>query len=161
MKHPLGATVKKLLERRLREVFPGLQRVRKAAIPGGSDLYEWKHTDMFRCYLHCQLHRYEDSFTMRIGWTLSGTFPGLGPPPTSPYDEPANGGLVFPLGMLWTGSDYWWKLQPTVDTRGSESTEQPRLDSVVQDVVDKLNEYAVPYFRNIAARYGVSFASTK
>jgi hypothetical protein len=157
MQQSLGAAVKKVLGRRLRQAFPGLHKVRQAPIPGGSDLYEWKQSDKFRCYFHCQLHRYEDSFTVRIGWTLSGTFPGLGPPPTSPYAEPANGGLVLPLGMLWTGADHWWELRPKGRAQG-EAAASTHVEWVVEDVLAKLNDYAVPYLRSVAEKYGIPFS---
>ena len=91
----------------------------------------------------------------------------MAPLPSSVDDEPAAGMLRFRMGRLWEPAqkDVWWELAPRpaveagIDSflnRIPEEDLLPKVPAVVEDAIQHIVQDALPYFRKVAARLGVS-----
>ena len=95
-----------------------------------------------------------DEFTVEVGGASSPEIPVL-----EPFFEPSISGnkynVRFRLSSYWDRQDPWWAIFPTNSTkefiallRNEPPVEQglARIPNLVQDSLDKLEQYAVPYW---------------
>jgi hypothetical protein len=106
-----------------------------------------------------QFHRFEDWFTLEVGWSDQGKWPASAPIPQSESERPASGELRFRIGYLWkkTDRDHWWEFAPRHDVHNvlapDVPTEDilPKAESLVRDAVGRVRDRAVPYFELVAS----------
>jgi hypothetical protein len=122
----------------LRRQMPEVAEVKSEPLPTACRLYGWKGDDALTFFAMFQVDRYDDAFTVEIGWSRDGHWPeafSLKPP--EPKDAEQNRGTRFRLGRLWMDKDVWWPVHE--DTGGS----QVRLQ--VEDAVRRLATEGVAY----------------
>lgn len=114
----------------------------------------------------CPDQKGREAFTLELGWSRFGRFPELGTRPSTKVpsknrDEFALDEYVCRLGMLMTGEDLWWRLENPLEYLDSQETYMAYLQQKVspisqeeatrvvtphvEDAVEKLRLYAVPY----------------
>jgi Domain of unknown function (DUF4304) len=137
--------MKKVLVKAIRkELGSGLKRIAPAfaaasdALPSAFGLYESELSDNLRAYIMFQAHRKEDSFTIEVASTRNGKWPEYYVlPPPALHELSPQGDIRFRLGLLWGETNYWWRVR-------SESRE-----ATVTDALERLQRYALPYFRSM------------
>lgn len=164
MKAKLSKHVRRELMRLLAERAP---QFRTRANPWkDSDLYVWPISDSLACFLFLFFWPGKDCFNIELAWSCQGEFPWnlIG---RTVNDEPVQGELRFRIADLWRDdlrNDEWWRLSAepclgelakSIATRSGIPVKQMKnetaaLDRLIEDAVDKVCEYAVPYFDRIA-----------
>lgn len=168
MRSPLGRRVRRRFGARLKQILPQFDEAKDELIPQGCRLYRWRPGGAVTFYLFLLIDPQSDRFTVEVVWTLTGqwppTFRGWG----APDDQPTEGTVEFRLCRFWEPKqDIWWEVArlPTMEdlerailTLGDyeEALENalPRVEPLVDDAINRIEQHALPYFANIAARYG-------
>ncbi|HEX9800127.1 MAG TPA: hypothetical protein VGC00_08175 [Thermoanaerobaculia bacterium] len=124
-----------------------------------------------RFYVLLQLHEMRDAFTIEIGWSEQRRAPARIAFLMLPSDEPVNGEQCFRLRRLSRGEhdDEWWELVPPpsgwpfseenlvdLEARLEGGELEERARHIAVEAVAEIVEYAVPYFRRIAADHEIS-----
>lgn len=149
------------------------QFVEIAREPGSlnSKVYEWEISPGRKAYVALYLSRRDDAFTIDVAWSHQGRFPahlGLMEPRSVPRariraSEPIEGEFLTRLPSLFSDRDEWWEVIPRLSVEEilerqqqmietGQLVETPievgfeRLDSLVRDAVNKIADYAVPWF---------------
>jgi hypothetical protein len=166
MRSELGQAVRRQFRNRLREEIRHFDEVRaERQIGPGSRLYHWHVGPALDFYVLLQMHQQEDWFTLELAWTHHGRWPAYALLPGSPDAEPREGDLRFRLGDLWTRDDVWWQLapRPTGDASFEEYTKRvpiaealAKVQPLVEDAVQRLVHYGLPYMARVAERHGTS-----
>jgi len=165
MRKELGTPARALFSRRLREVAPDFEPRPEYGLPG----FTWPFIRVSAPVMQCiwyQQHKRNDSFTLELSWSQRAQDPAtvrLGGPQDSFQPE----GCRFRLGAFWqSGGDFWWAVAdglpdllttPTSDfLRVLENPSpvdldapMPRISQAVQDAVDRVQEFALPYFDRV------------
>jgi hypothetical protein len=100
----------------------------------------------------------DDRFTVEGAWSRTGDFPNSALP-SDPNQELIEQEVRFRLSSLWTKKDVWWWLgrEPTLQDL-INAREQPLDDKMrhvepqVDAAIQKVMEYALPYFKRIAGK---------
>lgn len=123
-----------------------------------------------------------DAFTVECAWSRNARFPTLAglmypydvPNSATTRDEPKGGDFRFRIGQLWEPrQDHWWWLaqRPSVEElnkwlvsgqldKGQFAPPEVPIEEAmknvrpsVEDAVDHIIDYAIPYFEKIIADY--------
>lgn len=171
MRSKLGKAVRGRLRKQLSQRFPGLREIPGAEVPPGWLVFGLEVAPDLAFYVVLVPYRQHDRFTLEGAWTRNGRFPssiGILEPRDSvvPYlirDEPRNGDFRFRVPRLWQAQEFAWDLAPRpsmVDEllKFGRLPEEPpieeglsKVDAMVQDALEKIDEYLVPYFDQVAA----------
>jgi hypothetical protein len=171
MRAPLAKAVRIAFEQKLKEELPQFNPVVDLEVPDECRVYEWRVTQGLRLYLMLQVHRQEDSFSIEIGWSLDGRWPEDATLPVAPPEVSECREARFRIGLLWSRNpDYWWDLAPRLAATPLEkaledydaflerfkkrpdiSEALARIGPAMEDAFTRLRQYALPYFRKIAA----------
>jgi hypothetical protein len=161
--------LRKSFEKRLKEEFPEFV-IKKGEeyVSSGNRLYRYLLAPDFVLYIMLAVDDVQDAFTILIGHSINDKFP-IPTPFFEPTTSPLKSNLVFKLGRLWTEKDVWWVVETTKESvqrikDGSlpalpPEEYMPRVERHVEDVMDKLHRYAVPWFQKVAAHFGHDFAT--
>ncbi len=136
----------------------------------GERAFRWIPAEPIHLWiLLCPHQKGREAFTVEIGWSRLGRFPELSMRPSLEVPsarrvEFAMDEYVCRLGMLVSGGDYWWQLEDS-ELPDSQETYRAYLQSKtipvtpqdaiqvvrpqVQDAVDKLRLYAIPYLEEL------------
>jgi len=174
MRKEYGAAVRKQFQKRISQILPQFALVKgeKNTAPG-APLYRYSVAEDLAFYIYLALAGLHDKFTVEIAWSRDGHFPE----PVAfanPRDESKESGLCFRLCLLWNLPDYWWIVEPSESTarliqRAREwdyslpPAEEflPNIPIALDDVFAKIEEYAIPYFQEIAAKRGYRWPEGK
>jgi len=138
----------------------------RAAYPSDdADLYSWAVSSDLTCYLLLFFFPGKDKFNIEVAWSKKGRFPIhlIG---RILRDGPQADEIRFRISDLWKSdmrTDEWWTLrrEPTLGEledaiRKKKAIPIQRIDnakemieSMVEDAVDKVRNYVVPYFQNV------------
>ena len=128
------------------------------------------------------MDKYDDAFTVEVAWSRDGCFPSC-PATDSGEEQNAESAAVRICNLVSvTGRDLWWVLAAHDDSmrrfeqiviQGDEDAlvgyllEDPlgpkenalaRVDAEVTSAMDVMTEFMVPYFCNVATRFGHNWA---
>ena len=167
MRSKLGKAVRARFAARLRGVLPQFREIKTAEIPPGSRLYCWERAPDLSFYLLLLVFPQWDEFTIEVAWSRKGQFPDR-TMFCDPDEEPQDGTLGFRLGRLWeVNKGVWWQLteypSPAQLERSLLTGQDvmppveeimPNVIPMVDDAINRIVEYAVPYFTKVAKKYG-------
>lgn len=168
MRSELGKAVRKRFGERLKEALSQFDAIKgEKQIAPGSSLYQWRLGPNLDFYLLLQVHHTEDWFTLELAWTRNGRWPAFAMLPGTPDGEPKNGDLRFRLGRLWADprEDVWWQLAPrppagadfdAYTKRVPVAEALARVEPLVEDAVQRLVRYGMPYLAKVSAAHGYS-----
>jgi len=152
-------------------------------IPPGWRLYLWHFREDLYFYLLLVIgpQKLGDAFTVECAWTRNARFPALAdlmepydiPRCNIVHDEPKDGDFKFRIGTLWEPrADHWWWVAPRMSfeefskwVRSEEFKQglpEPEMsiedalrnvNTCVEDAVNHIVEYAMPYFEHIIEEY--------
>lgn len=162
MNSKLCKTVASQFSRRLRATLPKFTEIKPSTLPPGWVCFRSSHTLPFHCFLVLAIAPREDRFTVDIGWSLTGDFPeGIW---FGPDDSPKNDALLFRLSRLWqtNGMDHWWRLgrelsleeMARFEQEDSQAIKMSQVESKVEDAIQHILKYGVPYLEKIAHTHG-------
>lgn|SRR5262249_52013589 len=156
----------------IKEKLPQFERITNEIIPQECHLYGWQATSNLFFYLCLQTHRIRDDYTIEVGLSEKGRWPHSHL--SGPYNSMENGELRFRLVTLFRrdNKDVWWSLDKhntsTVLDSPKEAVERLRsfhtfpptpieecmkeIEPQLQDSVEKVIQYAHPYFNEIIAQ---------
>ena len=162
----LLSCLEKELQTRLRQFKP---------IDGDSDfwIWQWRVADNLTFFLALQPMDYLDQFTLEIAWSESGGFPwgAFGKKKV----ERAKGRLRLP--GLWTQGavEFLWDVDPAksaatklylkslttekalpVPKESPDEEVLPRVRALAREAVDKLEQYGLPLFQQVAEVRGLT-----
>lgn len=167
MRKELGKPTRELFFAMVGDVAPEFGRCSAHDIRG----FTWwlcRQRGNLRQWLSFQQHRYDNAFTVEISWSSVFEDPTR-PPLGTPEDPFTPCGCRMRLGAFWNkGGDFWWHLTDPppglLDVSPEEYlqawaapsavdlvTTLPRVRAAVEDAVERIREYAVPYFERVAA----------
>jgi hypothetical protein len=169
----LGKAVRKRFRQQLCQRFPGLKEIRGAEVPPGWLVFGVEVAPDLTFYVVLVPYRQQDRFTLEGAWTRNCRFPisvGLLEPkdslvPCLYRDEPRNGDFRFRVARLWQGQEFEWDLAPQPSLadellKFGRLPEQPpieealsRVDATVYDALERIDQYLVPYFDQVAAGF--------
>jgi len=150
-------------------------------IPPGYRLYLWRFERDLYFYLMLVIgsHNIGNAFTLECAYTRNERFPSLSGV-MHPYDiprcdiirdEPIDGDFCFRIGNLWEPrDDHWWWIVPPesfeefdkwllegkIPLYHREVPIEEAMKNVkpcVEDAVDRIVKYAIPYFEGIIEQY--------
>ena len=166
MKKEYAKAVRKEFRARFEKALPQFKLSEdKRDLPPGGRLYELVLSDSLTLYAAIGMSRNFEEFMVDIAWSEHGRFP-------SSYlalePGPKDGEVFRQLPRFWNKGSYpWWVVEPR-DTheetmrRFREHDFEPRpiepylpgIPALVEDAVNMIMEYAVPYFEKVAAEHG-------
>ena len=173
MKQRVSQRVRTCFDQLIKSRFGNMSLCKSGQLRKGDLLYHFDVGNRPSRYLHLQLHTSEDWFTIDVGWSEKGRYPGhlvgLAFPVSVPAlgicaSEPIDGELRFRIGFLWPPyQDYWWRLDQEHTT---ELPPEAHLDMIlagqevpdagdlliserVADALDRVSNYVVPYFESL------------
>lgn len=155
--------LKKEFAKQLFERFPSWKEV-KRTLPPGTRCYGASIDKAILLYVTLYVDPYRESFTVEIGWTLSGRFPYTGANDPEKGERPETTETQVRLGRLWTTEDVWWDLAPRPMMGDDWEKEifapapvvpEEDIRRGVRDAVEKLIEFGVPYFNHILELKGI------
>jgi len=161
MQRMIANAVRQQFERQLKSAFSQFTLNRTALIPPGCRLHEQKLANGRALFLFLIFSPRDDSFTIEIGWSETGTIPRSGC--ALPTDGTNQGGVMFRVSRLWQqfGFDYWWQFDPERNLENFAAwsplpmeVELGKVSELVDDAMIKLVTHAKPYFEQIAAERG-------
>jgi hypothetical protein len=139
----------------------------------GSPLYRHIVEEALSLYVYLAIDGLFNEFTVELAWSTSQCFPQW-----RPFDDPrpiSGDSSRIRLSRLWdTKSDFWWAIEPR-DTP-SEAIRRvkefdmslppasqflPNVKTAVQDVIQKLENYGIPYLTQVIIEHGYEAALTK
>jgi hypothetical protein len=171
MRSPLGKQVRRRFARLMRESLPQFTEIEMDGVPQGCKLYASRTGSDLTFYIQLTINHKYDCFTIEVVWSEKGVYPDvcgvarLG-------DQPCDGTLAFRIGNFWNPKrDHWWWIgrdffedvtqeellhafQSGSDWMAPVEEVLPQVDVQVDDAISKILEYAVPYFKRIAAEHG-------
>jgi hypothetical protein len=170
MRKQLGQKARRYFAERLQDVVPGFQELRGEVLPSGWRLFEWKVADDLAFYIILIMtsKMFDDRFMVECRWSRSGKFPVRCTPMEPLKDEDyTKDSFCFRLPRLWehVPSSTWWVIStgPPSINKIVGFVEEPidtalaRVEPQVDDAIRKAHEYAIPYFRQVAERFGYKF----
>ena len=101
------------------------------------------------------MHRSEDSFTVELAWSQKNRWPvAFNIEPILP-EEPLPEEARFRLCRLWLDRDAWWQIRtPGFIVGVLRRGRRDPIGSQVEDSIQRLLEYGLPYFQRVAATLG-------
>lgn len=170
MKSIYARRLRKRFAERLKSELPFFEEVKAERLVPGHRLYRCHPCDTLWFFLYLQISQDDDSFTVEVGWSRNDHYPWR-QLAVSPHDGGSAEGIRFRLPTLWIPNckeDPWWEVAPSPSLsalhqfvfHGKELPPLPdddalrRVDVQVNDVIRRILDYAMPYFRRIAAEQG-------
>jgi hypothetical protein len=169
MRSDYGKLLRSAFEQKLLAALPQFTRSNETQIPPGCRLYEWLISTQLTAYL-LLVPSDSEHFTIEIGWTHGGPFPfALFIPQVIRH-----GSFRCRLSRMWNPPcDYWWKVTAQRTVKDMTLEEIGRFDTdflnpppkmtdadrevlrtAVDDAIQKIKQYAIPYFEQVAQDYG-------
>jgi hypothetical protein len=184
MRKKLAVETRREFERLMQQRQPQFRRIHVDGYPPDCPIFEWRATDISfyvgltmspgDAFSAAGAWSQKGRFPFRLAPVM---FPRDMPDEDIVRDEPVEGEFAFQLNWLWGKPEpYQWQLslRDPIAEFGQmlHETDDARLDqlkipeeapleecraqirTVVEDVVDKIERYAIPYFHEIAAIHG-------
>jgi hypothetical protein len=166
----LGKEVKRRFCEQLRECLPQIAGVKHDRNRFGWKVFEWALSSDVKADLCLCLSVRDDAFTVEIGWSRQGRFPGhLGI--MFPHDiararihasEPVDGEFLTRLPYLYTDKDEWWEVIPRLTVKEILEQQQrqietgqveetpievglERIEPLVSEAVERIVTYGLPW----------------
>jgi hypothetical protein len=130
--------------------------------------WDWKIAPMLTFFMILQAFERKDQFVLEVAWSENGEFPwrSVG---RLDIEQPEGRDR---LGRLWTrGEEPVWDLAPEATEAIKEDIEAlargesakyipdppikqllPRIDPLVQDAINKFEQYGMPFFQKVAQK---------
>jgi putative addiction module component (TIGR02574 family) len=122
---------------------------------------------VLNCYVTLQITPNDESFSLLLTWMTTNK-PPISATPGAPNGEPNSDGLTVDLTLLWNLNATPWKVKysPSADKVAAWSERHPDEPDVLKDQeklkiyyyldesIDKLFEFGLPYFQLAESRYG-------
>src|SRR5882762_1591934 len=181
MRAPLAKAVRNIFSQRMQEELPQFAPVKSKQVLPGDLLYVWSFSQAQKFYIYLRISQksHQDSFTVELA-SSSADFPfshaALGPTPQK------DGSLRFRLPQLYrdewrprTGWEPWWWIGPPIVPKEVTSkavaravagkrplTDQgmpieqalPLVEPQVQDAIDRIKRFGLPFFEQLAQSHG-------
>jgi hypothetical protein len=162
MRKDLRIALAKEFENESRRRLPQFSRRSDIRVPSGDQVYSWTPGGSLTFFLILEVNRDLDSFNVALGWNTGGDdlprYAAL-----TPEDQPVDGKLRFPLYLLWQESrvtnPWHWEVRPSPRLEdaatwvgGDDNAEElvDRVRALAREVVGRLEEHGLPYFRRVA-----------
>jgi hypothetical protein len=174
MNSKLALALRKRFELELSRRLPFFTEVETQTGPERWRRFQWRASDalVFSIILVIPQLAKGDRFTVEIGWSSNGDFPGVLGPSDEPSESGPNG-VRFRISKLWSHRDWWWWLGPeqTLETAlqslDNEDYLKPEdltaktndIEPKVLDALKMIELHALPYFRAVAERHGGAYCS--
>jgi hypothetical protein len=158
--------LRKRFEARLKKEFPQFRSKKKDDnLAAGNRLYQCIIADNVHLYILLGIHDNSEEFTVDVAHSTTNSLP-IEDAFYRPIEGQIEGDVCFRLSSFWSSKDDWWviekipleKMAQVLIARDFKPLppEQfvPRIEQLLDDVMDKLQKYAVPWFEKIAAQHG-------
>jgi hypothetical protein len=151
---------------RIREMFPSAEIDRAAKRPPGCRVWPLVESARLKIFLTLIPSPKKDAFTFEISWTTGEAIPQTTGGPETPLSQ---GSASFRVSYLWSpGVDFWWNVGTEV--RWSDMVAGrfydgnvdlgPALHEQAQDAFKRLEQFAVPYVKELAHAGGIYFGKS-
>lgn len=163
MRKEVGKAVYSCFAEQLAHAFPNFKRVKLKNVPKGYFVFRHQPKEGLLFFIVLDMAPKYDEFTVEIGWSKNGKFPSYlaGSPLENRKD-----GLKICLCQFWSVQDIWWEVghrwtdeewdQYLFEDKELEDEPLPRtlakVPSKVDDAIQKLKKYAIPYFEQVASK---------
>lgn len=169
MRKEYAHVLRQHFSQRFEERFPAFapQGVKTIYFTPGDRAFENKLDDGTSLWISLHVDQKYECFNVEIGWSALGRWPELGmrPSPLRPdnHAEFEEQEYLTRLPFLWTENDDWFEIEPfdpgsdlaslakkiePIDRREARDKVAP----VVEACIEKIAEYAIPYFENFLQR---------
>jgi hypothetical protein len=167
MRSIVAKAVRKQFADRLKQELPGFRPTKNEHVASGERLWEWKIAADLSFFLLLQPAEDYDEFTIEVSWSRDGKYPIL-VSNDSPNEPARQGKMRFRLCHFWTAEDEWFQVCPRPSEEhlrayffggadyyleGPEEAAK-RVPGLIDEVMRRIREHAVPYFHKIAANLG-------
>jgi len=100
----------------------------------------------------------DETFDVLIGKEIAGQSDRLLPFPTDLAQIYTSGAFTFPLSNFWSIESLPWGVvhEASYDMSYPTDVVEPKIKLLIDDVIDKLQVYAIPYWERVAAGEGIS-----
>lgn len=167
MRKEYGRVLRELFARRMHEELPEFSQAKLSTIyfTPGDRAFEKKLGDGTSLWINLNIDSKLECFTIEIGWSDFGRWPELGmrPSPIRPENkaEFSEKEYLTRLPFLWTEMDTWFEIEPFNPESSikdlmkkmepiSKDEARDKVSPVVEDCIDRISEYAVPYLQQRA-----------
>ncbi|MGD9723623.1 MAG: hypothetical protein AB7O59_19980 [Pirellulales bacterium] len=170
MRSDYGKLLRKQFEEVLLRTLPQFERSSETENLQGCRLYESRLTPALVGYIFLIVSIHSEWFTIELGWSHDGRFPSW----LIPVRGPERGAYRLRIAELWHATkDHWWKVTAQRTVRDMTLEEIGRFDmdflnpppkmtdadrevlrTAVDDAIQKIQQYAIPYFEQVAQEYG-------
>jgi len=168
MRREYSARLRKEFDSSLKELMPCFSIVKdENHTAKSSPLYRCVVADDFFMYIYLDIANTFNQFRVEVAWSTEQKIPKW-EPFINPQDDAHGQGIRVCLSRFWKiKGDYWWVIEPR-DTpqeairRVKEfdmslppvSQFLPNVTTNVQEVMQKLREYGLPYLVKVASEHG-------
>ena len=169
MRKEYGRVLRELFSKRMSERHPEFSNVKVSTIyfTPGDRAFEKKLDDGTSLWINLHIDSKLECFNIEIGWSDLGRWPELGmrPSPVRPENnsEFKEREYITRLPSLWTEIDYWFEIEPfnpNLNVEDLVKKTKPidkdkahnRVEPVVEECIEKISKYGVPYLQQRADR---------
>lgn len=169
MKKEYANAVRKSFNLRLQDTFPQfLLRKGEENVASGDRLYRHKVSDDLFLYIYLILNDNNDEFNIDIGHSMNDVFPiesfFVKTAETMVAPE-----ICFRLTEFWDEKDPWWIVEDVISLKAEIERKNrtgfstllpeeymPKIDALINESLEKLLRYAVPYFEDLIMMRGIN-----
>ena len=169
MRKEYGKALRKLFGQKIQAKLPDYSpaKISNIYFTPGDRAFEKKVENEVSYWINLNVNQKLECFTAEIGWSAMGRWPELSmrPSPIRPdyNSEFEEREYITRLPFLWTKDDYWFEIEPFKPGSDLESLKKQmepiaddkvleRVAPVVEDCIDRIVQYAIPYFEEHAKR---------
>jgi hypothetical protein len=162
MRSALGKECRKLFRKLMAVEFPDYKEDKGQIVPQGWYVWTHKHSSGLYFHLSLVLHHSEDMFILEAGWSKTGQLePTLGEKDKF-LEKPTH--IRLPDFWGYNGLEPWWVLvlRPEEHDRALLYKDDPIEDCLplvapaIWEAGEKVKEFVIPAFEEIARRHGGS-----
>jgi hypothetical protein len=165
MRRALEKECRKQFRQMMAVEFPQFREDKAQIVPPERDVWTMNHPSGLFFHILLEIHPARDQFTTSAAWSLNGRIPSARPGcggREAIYSEP----LLFTTCRLWlpadAGEDHWWKLVLRPEEYARDPVYQPDpvddcrplVGPAITEAGEKLKDYLIPAFEEIATREG-------
>ncbi len=162
MQSKLANAIRSRFALQMSQELPQFKRTSQYETPLGWVVYACSVGSDLTLFVILAISPKEDRFTLEVAWSSDENLPQCST--TIPEDTRQVPGLCLRLSRLWQqyGFDHWWglgreiTLEDMVNSVPEDSieTKLAQVQSQVDDAIQKLLEFGIPYFGRVAAEHG-------
>lgn len=115
--------------------------------PFGKQYYEYDRVEDLRVFIVLFPNPKNDTFTLELAWSVHDQIPERGPGPAN-YHAPF-GEKLLRIASFYSHDDPWWNPFSNTWESGKIETGKAKIPDLVNDAVNKFEEYALPYLQEL------------